>query len=262
MTERIDLKKIAEADWVEWLAMFNYLSRGFIVDSAIDPQYGDDPRRQSAMLAIAARAFTLFRSALTLLQHGEQLGFRIIVRGVVECAMHMEAACTRPEYLKILLDDDKASRLSRGKAFQKIAINLTEESNRQLQRFVMGDGTKPQSLNLGDFSKNSDFPRYHHIYREISADAEHVTWTSLCRHPQEMLDRVHLEIDPQLTDFEMFDTVSIMALSGMTCVKHLRESLGITQNEAEFSALGRRYIELYRSGTAELRDIPEGTEPL
>jgi hypothetical protein len=260
MSEKIDMTKITEAGWVDWLVIFNELSRGFIEDAAIDPQYGEDPRRQSAMLAIAARAFTLFRSALTLLQQGEPLGFRIIVRGVVECAMHMEAASTKPEYLKILLDDDKASRLSRGRAFQKIAVNLTEESNRQLQQFVMGDGTKPQSLNLGDFSKSSDFPRYHHIYREISADAEHVTWTSLCRHPQEEPDGTRLEIDPQLTDFEMFDTISIMALSGMTCVKHLRESLGITQNEAEFSALGHRYIELYRTGIEELRKTEEKLE--
>lgn len=58
-------------------------------------------------------------------------------------------------------------------------------------------------------------------------------------------------------DFEMFDTVSIMALAGMTCVKHLRESLGITQNEVAFSALGHRYIELYRSGMQELREADE-----
>ncbi|MGZ2442233.1 DUF5677 domain-containing protein [Sinorhizobium medicae] len=254
ISDSSDTGKIADADWFEWLVAFNDLSRGFIEDAAIDPLYGDDPRRQSAMLAIAARAFTLFRSALTLLQQGEQLGFRILVRGIVECAMHMEAACSRPEYLQILLDDDKASRISRGKAFQKIAVNLTEEANRRLQQFVMGDGTKLQSLNLGDFSKGSDFPRYHHIYREISADAEHVTWTSLCRHPQELADRIHLEIDPELTDFEMFDTISIMALAGMTCVKHLRESLGVTQNEVAFSALGHRYIELYRCGIREFRD--------
>lgn len=257
MSDSSDVRKIADADRVEWFVAFNELSRGFIEGAAIDPPYGEDPQRQSAMLAIAARAFTLFRSALTLLRQGEQLGFRILVRGIVECAMHMEAACSRPEYLQILLDDDKASRVSRGKAFQKIAVNLSEESNRRLQQFVMGDGTKPQSLNLGDFSKDSDFPRYHHIYREISADAEHVTWTSLCRHPQELPDRVHLEIDPQLTDSEMFDTVSIMALAGMTCLKHLRDSLGINQNEAEFSALGHRYIELYRPGIQELHVADE-----
>ncbi|WP_392711749.1 hypothetical protein [Rhizobium ruizarguesonis] len=98
MSDSSDARKIADADWVEWLVAFNDLSRGFIEDAAIDPPYGDDPRRQSAMLAIAARAFTLFRSALTLIQQGEQLGFRILVRGIVECAMHMEAACSRPEY--------------------------------------------------------------------------------------------------------------------------------------------------------------------
>lgn len=139
---------------------------------------------------------------------------------------------------------------------------MTEEANRRLQQFVTGEGTKLQSLNLGDFSKRSDFPRYHHIYREISADAGHVTWTSLCRHPQELADRVNLEIDPQLTDFEMFDTVSIMALAGMTCVKHLRESLGIGQSEAEFSALGHRYAELYSSGIQQLGDADdENFEP-
>jgi hypothetical protein len=117
----------------------------------------------------------LFRSALVLLQNGEQLAFRVIVRGIVECAMHMEAACNRPEYLQILFDDDRASPISRGKAFQKIAVDLTEEANRQLQQFVMGDGNKPQSINLGEFTKLAIFPRYHHVYREISADAEHVT---------------------------------------------------------------------------------------
>jgi len=72
-----------------------------------------------------------------------EANFRIIVRGIVEFAMHMEAACTKPEYLRILLDDDKASRRSRGKAFQKSPSTLTEASNRRLQQFVVGDGAKP-----------------------------------------------------------------------------------------------------------------------
>jgi hypothetical protein len=68
---------------------------------------------------------------------------------------------------------------------------------------------------------------------------------------------VRLEVDPQLTDHEMFETVSIMALSAMTCVKHLRECLGLTHNEAEFAVLGRRYIELYRAGLKHLRGDSE-----
>ncbi|MGR9229378.1 hypothetical protein [Rhizobium leguminosarum] len=48
----------------------------------------------------------------------------------------------------------------------------------------------------------------------------------------------------------------------MTVVKHLRQSLGITRNEEEFSALGRRYMELYREGVAEFGNQPQEEEAL
>lgn len=136
-------------------------------------------------LRIAARALTLIRSALVLLQNEEQIAFRIMERGIIECAMYMESACTTDEYLPLLYDDDKASRISRGKLLQK-TTELFEGANSELQKFVMSDGrTKPKSLNIGDLSKGRNFPRFQVFYRQISADAEHVTWTSLCRHPQE-----------------------------------------------------------------------------
>ena len=117
-------------------------------------------------------------------------------------------------------------------------------------------------MNIGELSKGSNFPRFQVFYRQISADAEHVTWTSLCRHPQETFDRIRLELDPQLEDEEMFETISLIALAAMTVVLHLRHSLGITQNEEEFSALGRRYMELYREGVAEFGEQPAEGEAL
>ncbi|MBY5660931.1 DUF5677 domain-containing protein [Rhizobium leguminosarum] len=254
MTDTYSPPAIEDADWVDWLVIFNDRARDFIGEFAQETAGSDDPRALSAKFAIAARALTLIRSALVLLQNEEQLAFRIMARGIIECAMHMESACTTAEYLPILYDDDQASRISRGKLLQK-TTELSEEANRELQQFVMGNGeTKRKSLNIGELSKGSNFPRFQLFYRQISADAEHVTWTSLCRHPQEKYDRVCLELDPQLEDEEMFDTIGLIALAGMTVVLHLRHSLGITQNEAEFSALGRRYIELYREGVAEFRD--------
>lgn len=175
---------IEDADWVDWLLIFNDRAHNFIGEFAQETAGSDDPRALSAKFAIAARALTLIRSALVLLQNEEQLAFRIMARAIIECAMHMESACTTAEYLPILYDDDKASRISRGKLLQK-TTELSEEANRELQQFVMGDGeAKPKSLNIGELSKGSNFPRFQLFYRQISADAEHVTWTSLCRHPQ------------------------------------------------------------------------------
>lgn len=54
----------------------------------------------------------------------------------------------------------------------------------------------------------------------------------------------------------MFETISLIALAVMTVVLHLRHSLGITQNEEDFSALGRRYMELYRERVAEFGEQP------
>ncbi|PRA82543.1 hypothetical protein CQ054_19730 [Ochrobactrum sp. MYb29] len=262
MTDTYTPPATEDADWVEWLIIFNDRARNFIGEFAQETAGSDDPRGLSAKFAIAARALTLIRSALVLLQNEEQLAFRIMARGIIECAMHMESAYTTDEYLPILYDDDQASRISRGKLLQK-TTELSEEANRKLQQFVMGDGeTKPKSLNIGELSKGSSFPRFQLFYRQISADAEHVTWASLCRHPQETYDRVSLELDPQLEDEEMFDTISLIALAGMTVVLHLRHSLGITQNEAEFSALGHRYLELYREGVAEFHDLHREEEAL
>ncbi|WP_155246254.1 MULTISPECIES: DUF5677 domain-containing protein [Agrobacterium] len=260
MSETYTPSAIEDADWYDWLVIFNDRARDFIGEIALDPPHREDPRVQSAKFAIAARAFNLIRSALILLERGEQLAFRILARGIIECAMHMDAACNTSEYLTILFEDDKSSRVSRGKLFQKMATNLSEDANRELQQFVMGEGTKPRSLNIGELARGSDFPRYQLHYRQISADTEHVTWTSLCRHPQETFDRIRLELDPQLENYEMFDTVSLIALSAMTIVKQLRDSLGIIQNEGEFSALGRRYLELYREGVAEFGEQPDAEE--
>lgn len=262
MSETYTPPAIEEADWVDWLIIFNDRARDFIGEFAQETAGSDDPRGLSARFAIAARALTLIRSALVLLQNEEQIAFRIMARGIIECAMHMESACTTDEYLPLLYDDDKASRISRGKLLQK-TTELSEEANSELQKFVMGDGkTKPKSLNIGELSKGSNFPRFQVFYRQISADAEHVTWTSLCRHPQETFDRIRLELDPQLEDEEMFETISLIALAAMTVVLHLRHSLGITQNEEEFSALGRRYMELYREGVAEFGEQPAEGEAL
>jgi hypothetical protein len=72
-------------------------------------------------------------SAVTLLRQNEQVSFRIMARRAVACAMHIEAASTRTEYFDGLLIDDKASRISLRKVFQKVAVDLTEEANRELQ---------------------------------------------------------------------------------------------------------------------------------
>ncbi|GGD11082.1 hypothetical protein [Aureimonas glaciei] len=261
MTDTYNPSAIEDADWVDWLVIFNDRARNFIGEFAQETAGSDDPRALSAKFAIAARALTLIHSALVLLQNEEQLAFRIMARGIIECAMHMESACTTAEYLPILYDDDQASRISRGKLLQK-STQLSEEANRELQQFVMAVGeNKPKILNIGELSKGSNFPRFQLFYRQISADAEHVTWTSLCRHPQETYDRVTLELDPQLEDEEMFDTISLIALAAMTVVLHLRHSLEITQNEVEFSALGRRYSELYHEGVAEFRGRHKDGDP-
>ncbi|MDP9813332.1 hypothetical protein J2W42_006205 [Rhizobium tibeticum] len=98
MTDTYSAPAIEDADWVDWLVIFNDRARDFIGEFAQETAGSDDPRALSAKFAIAARALTLIRSALVLLQNEEQLAFRIMARGIIECAMHMESACTTAEF--------------------------------------------------------------------------------------------------------------------------------------------------------------------
>lgn len=77
MSETYTPSAIEDADWYDWLVIFNDRARDFIGEVALEPPQSEDPRAQSAKFAIAARAFNLIRSSLILLEKGEQLAFHI-----------------------------------------------------------------------------------------------------------------------------------------------------------------------------------------
>ncbi len=198
--------------------------------------------------ALYARALTLFDTACLLAENDKLLDLRSSCRGIIECAMHMGAAQSEPGYVKAVKDDDEASRRSRAKAFAKRQVAPDPETRRLLDDFLKRDLGGAKRLQPTDLAAGSDFPRLAHVYREISADAAHVTITSLVRHFSEDTDgTVTFKLDPALTAEELHETLTAIALSAMICTLLLVRSLPEKVDGTQFESLAARYKLLYRA---------------
>lgn len=193
--------------------------------------------------ALFARAVTLFDTAVLLAEHDKLFDLRMICREVLECAIHMDAAFRKDDYLKLLKDDDDKSRWSRAKAFQERNNELDTDSRKLLQEFL--NEKKGKLLKPSELSRDSDFPDIAHTYREISADTAHVTYTALVRHAQHHDDGSTIfTLDPMLTELELHDTLTMLGLSAMVCTLNIVRMIPTMNGNPVFFALNERFLAL------------------
>lgn len=237
--------------WMSWLLDFRTAAHELIKKTTAKPSNEDATELQSMRFALYARALSLFDTACLLAQNDKLLNLRISCRGITECAIHMAASQSNPGYVKAVKDDDNASRRSRAKAFSKRQVALDNETRELLEKFLKGEFGGAKRLQPSDLAAGSEFPRLAHVYREISADAAHVTYTSLVRHFSEDADGTVIFIcDPALTAEELHETLTVIALSGLVCTFLLVRNLPNFSDGPGFEAfqcLATRYKLLYRN---------------
>lgn len=159
-----DQPQINEA-WLQWMRDFRMAAAKLADVDSFDAPEGEEPELLFVKFALFARALTLFDTALLLAEHDKVLDVRSTCRKVVECAIHMDAARRKPDYLKALKDDEAKSKWSRAKAFKDMQTDLDAGSGKLLQEFL--NDKKGAQLKPSDLSKDSQFPRMAHMYREI-----------------------------------------------------------------------------------------------
>src|SRR6266436_457372 len=165
--------------WLSWLLDFRAAASELISTATAEPSTEGDLELQSIRFALYARALTLFDTACLLAQNDKLLDIRNYCRGIVECAIHMAASQSHPGYVKAVKDDDKVSRRSRAKSFSKCQAIVDRKISKLLNDFLGHDFSGMKQLKISDLADYSNFARLLHVYREISADAAHVTFTSL-----------------------------------------------------------------------------------
>ena len=237
--------------WLNWLRDFRVAASGLILKATAESSNEADQELQSMKFALYARALTLFDTACLLAENDKLLDLRSSCRGIIECAMHMDAAQSKPDYVKTIKDDDTASRRSRAKRYQAAA---NPETRKIIGEFLNRDSGRAKRSQPTNFAKGSQFSRLIHVYHEISADTAHVTFTSLARHFSEDKDSAaSFIVDPALPAEELHETLITIALSGLLCTFLLLRSLSDTCDATEFENLMARYNLLYRAGLC-----PEG----
>ncbi|MBU1313531.1 MAG: hypothetical protein KJ947_09330 [Alphaproteobacteria bacterium] len=88
-----------------------------------------------------------------------------------------------------------------------------------------------------------------HIYREISADTAHVTYTALVRHTKHHDDgSTTFALDPLLTDVELHETLAMLGLSAMSCTPNLVRMRPTMSGNRVFFTLNERFRAFRPSG--------------
>ncbi|WP_245314435.1 hypothetical protein [Sinorhizobium alkalisoli] len=127
--------------------------------------------------------------------------------------------------------------------------DLDAGSRKLLQEFL--NDKKGAQLKPSDLSKDSQFPRMAHMYRELSADTAHVTYSSLLRHRSFLPDETALfSLDPLLEEDELQETLNILGLSVLLCVFSLVRMMPIMAGDEAFYDLHARYKVLVAGGQA------------
>lgn len=109
-----DQPQINEA-WLRWMRDFRMAASKLADVDSFDAPESEEPELLFVKFALFARALTLFDTALLLAEHDKVLDVRSTCRKVVECAIHMDAARRKPDYLQALKDDEAKSKWSRAK---------------------------------------------------------------------------------------------------------------------------------------------------
>ncbi|WP_235937994.1 DUF5677 domain-containing protein [Endobacterium cereale] len=245
-----DQPQINEA-WLQWMRDFRMAAAKLADVDSFDAPEGEEPELLFVKFALFARALTLFDTALLLAEHDKVLDVRSTCRKVVECAIHMDAARRKPDYLQALKDDEAKSKWSRAKALKDMQTDLDAGSRKLLQEFL--NDKKGAQLKPSDLSKDSQFPRMVHMYREISADTAHVTYSSLLRHRSFLADGTALfSLDPLLEEDELQETLNILGLAVLLCVFSLVRMIPTMVGDEAFYDLHARYKVLAAGGQAQL----------
>lgn len=234
------------ADWLKWLRDYAAAAGQLIKEDDIDP--GSEAARELSVvkMALYARALTLFEGAILLLENEKQLDFRIHSRGVIEAAIYLLALDNDVGVLEKMKEDDHKSRLSRAELHLNAkGFNASDEVRTLLENFISNGAKGAKPLRVSSLIEGNPFDRLYRTYRDISADAAHVSMTSLSRHYEENSDgRATLMVDPQLDDLDMYVTFAEVGMAMTLATFMLMKIKARTNTWDSFQALLHRYRDL------------------
>jgi hypothetical protein len=246
-------------DWLAWMRDYSQAAEKFVGEEALSVSSPEEAELISIKMALYARALTLFQGALLLAEHDRQLDFRIHARGVIEATMFLLVLAKDPGFIEDMRNDDYKSRHSRATLQLKAMKASTDpEAWRLLREFASQSTKNIHGIRIGKSLRGSDFDRLYLAYRHISADATHVTLTSLNRHYVENLSEnlATLVLNPALDPFDLHISMTGLGISiTIATLVVMKIKKKKTERWEDFQSLLNRYKALSNSGE---QTLPEG----
>ncbi|WP_377848537.1 DUF5677 domain-containing protein [Bosea sp. UC22_33] len=235
--------------WVEWLRAYVAASTRFTQEDPVEVASEEERELVAIKAALYARALTLCKGALLLIENDRQLDFRVHSRGVIEAVMYLIALDRDAAFVTKMKDDDYHSRQKRVKLHLDAKDLKGSAEVRQMLKDFHAQGLQgAESIQASKLLNGSQFERLYRTYRDISGDAAHVSITSLDRHYVENPEdhSAILIIDPPLEGFELHMTFAELGISMTIATLILMKAKTKTSLWDEFQALLERYRELQK----------------
>jgi len=233
--------------WIRWTRDYVATATQFTQECPITVTSTEEQELVALKAALYARALTLCKSALLLIENDRQLDFRVHARGVIEAVMYLIALDRDPAFVTKMKDDDYKSRQSRaGLHLNAKDFSGTTDVRVMLEEFLAQGLQGAKAIQLSTLLEGSEFERLYRVYRDISGDAAHVSITSLNRHYVEhpANKSAMLVVDPALDELDLHLTFSDIGISMAIATLILMKIKEKTDLWDEFQILVRRYKEL------------------
>lgn len=251
MTEQTRL-----TEWIDWLCRYIEVAELFLQEDATPVETDEELKLLATKLSLYARSLSLLQGCVLLIENDRQLDFRSHARGVIEASIYLIAVDRDPKLLAKMADDDLKSRHARASLhLSDPKLLVTHEVMVELEEFIAQGVKGLKYVELSNLLGGSDFERLYRTFRDISADASHVSATSLARHysPDPETQTAAIVVNPAIDEFELLKTLIDLAMSMLIETMIIMRSKVKTSSWDAFADLTKQYRALLAASSERAR---------
>lgn len=235
------------APWFNWLRNYIEAADVFLQEEATPVETEEERELLAIKLSLYARSLSLLQGCLLLIENDRQLDFRSHARGIIEAAIYLIAIDRDATLIGKMADDDRKSRHARASLhLRDTKQTASDEVLAELEVFVAQGAKGLKYVELSELVTGGDFERLYRTFRDISADASHVSVTSLQRHylPDPETQTATIIVNPLIGDYELLQTLVDLAVSMLIETMLIMKTKVKTDSWEAFAQLNRRYREM------------------
>jgi hypothetical protein len=232
------------------------LSVDMIAEAKFDETAPWEKDPKAVALALLNRTLASFKGAIIMVQEGLVVEARTLTRSCCENLIFIARLKEEgPEFINLLVQDERASRRSRGKSLLARSNALGMESNWEKRIDAhLKKYPKVKALRLGDVPKTVPLADAYVYYSQLSGDSAHATISSLGLHlpdDQEEAEKfLKYTVSPEAGPERVFDTLRLACEMLLGVCIWANEIFGAASASDKLHSLLLEFIEIGKPSSA------------